>query len=208
MQLANQTATSLRESAESAARVIPRETRVPGESGFWILILGDLTAFALLFCVFVYYRGQDVGLYLDSQLRLNRAFGALNVVLLLTSSWCVVQGVEAFRTRITRRARRCFGAGFLLGAGFVVVKILEYGEKVRESIAASTNEFFMFFYVLTGIHLLHLVIGLGVLAWMRAKSRSGWSTHRDVALVECGGVYWHMVDLLWVALFALLYLLR
>jgi nitric oxide reductase NorE protein len=208
MQLANQAATSHRESAESAAHVIPREGRVPGESGFWVLILGDLTAFALLFCVFVYYRGQDVGLYLDSQLRLNRAFGALNVVLLLTSSWCVVQGVEAFRGRVMWRARRWFGAGFLLGVGFVVVKVLEYGEKVRESIAASTNEFFMFFFVLTGIHLLHLVIGLGVLAWMRAKSGSEWNTHRDVALVECGGVYWHMVDLLWVALFALLYLLR
>jgi heme/copper-type cytochrome/quinol oxidase subunit 3 len=62
-------------------------------------------------------------------------------------------------------------------------------------------------YVLTGIHPLHLVIGLGVLAWMRSKSSSGWSTRRGVALVECGGVYWHMVDLLWVALFALLYLL-
>ena len=208
MQLAKQAATSPGESAGSAARVTPGEIRVPGESGFWILILGDLTAFALLFCVFIYYRGHDVGLYLDSQLRLNRAFGALNVVLLLTSSWCVVQGVEAFRERITQRARRCFGAGFLLGAGFVVVKVLEYGDKVREGIAASTNEFFMFFYVLTGIHLLHLVIGLGVLAWMRAKSRSEWSTHRDVALAECGGVYWHMVDLLWVALFALLYLLR
>ena len=90
----------------------------------------------------------------------------------------------------------------------MAVKVLEYGEKVRDGIVASTNEFFMFFYVLTGIHLLHLVIGLCVLAWMRSKSRREWSSHRDVALVECGGVYWHMVDLLWVALFALLYLLR
>jgi nitric oxide reductase NorE protein len=208
MELANQTATSGRESAGPAAGVTSRETRVPGEPGFWILILGDLTAFALLFCVFVYYRGQDIDLYFDSQLRLNRALGALNVALLLTSSWCVVQGVEAYRARVAQRARRCFGAGLLLGAGFVAVKVLEYGEKVRDGIVASTNEFFMFFYVLTGIHLLHLVIGLGVLAWMRSKSRGEWSSHRDVALVECGGVYWHMVDLLWVALFALLYLLR
>jgi nitric oxide reductase NorE protein len=120
----------------------------------------------------------------------------------------VVQGVEAFRERVTLRPRRCFGAGLLFGGGFVAVKVLEYGEKVRDGIGASTSEFFMFFYVLTGIHLLHLVIGLIVLAWMRAKASSAWRTHRDVALVECGGVYWHMVDLLWVALFALLYLLR
>ena len=208
MPLADQAATSSGDSVEPVPRAGSHETRVPGEAGFWILVLGDLTAFALLFCVFVYYRGQDAGHYLDSQLRLNRAFGALNVVLLLTSSWCVVQGVEAFRERVTLRARRCFGAGLLFGAGFVAVKVLEYGEKIRDGIGVSTSEFFMFFYVLTGIHLLHLLIGLIVLAWMRAKASSAWRTHRDVALVECGGVYWHMVDLLWVALFALLYLLR
>ena len=79
-----------------------RETRVPGESGFWVIILGDLTAFALLFCVYTYYRGLDVGLYLESQERLNRLYGAINVALLLTSSWCVVEGIEAFRRRVTR----------------------------------------------------------------------------------------------------------
>lgn len=183
-----------------------RETRVPGESGFWVIILGDLTAFALLFCVYTYYRGLDVGLYLESQERLSRLYGAINVALLLTSSWCVVEGIEAFRRRVTDRARRLFGAALLLGIGFVLVKVVEYGEKVRDGIVATTNEFFMFYYVLTGIHLLHLLIGLGVLAWMRAKAKSQWSAQRDIELMECGGLYWHMVDLLWVALFTLLYL--
>jgi len=186
----------------------PRDARVPGEPGFWIVILGDLTAFALLFCVFVYYRGNALDLYLGAQARLSRFFGALNVVLLLTSSWCVVQGIEAYRESAALRARRLLGAGLLLGVGFVAVKVLEYSDKVREGISATSNEFFMFYYVLTGIHLLHVVIGLLVLTWMRATARARPSTQRDVALMECGGLYWHMVDLLWVALFALLYLLR
>ena len=139
MPLADQAATSSGDSVEPVPRASSHETRVPGEAGFWILVLGDLTAFALLFCVFVYYRGQDAGHYLDSQLRLNRAFGALNVVLLLTSSWCVVQGVEAFRERVTLRARRCFGAGLLFGAGFVAVKVLEYGEKIRDGIVRNIS---------------------------------------------------------------------
>jgi nitric oxide reductase NorE protein len=181
---------------------------VPGEAGFWIIILGDLTAFALLFCVFVYYRGHDTALYLESQARLNRGYGALNMVLLLTSSWYVVSGVESFRQRAMQRARFLFGIALLLGSSFVAVKVLEYGDKVREGITAGTNEFFMFYFVLTGIHLLHLAIGLLVLAWIRTLSRTASSRERDVVLVECGAVYWHMVDLLWVALFALLYLLR
>ena len=111
------------------------------------------------------------------------------MALLLTSSWCVVEGIEAFRRRVTDRARRLFGAALLLGIGFVLVKVVEYGEKVRDGIVATTNEFFMFYYVLTGIHLLHLLIGLGVLAWMRVKSKSQWSAQRDIELMECGGLY-------------------
>ena len=130
------------------------------------------------------------------------------MVLLLTSSWFVVSGVEAFRRRAAQRARFLFGIALLLGFGFVAVKVLEYGDKVRDGITAGTNEFFMFYFVLTGIHLLHLVIGLLVLVWIRARSRTPGIRERDVVLVECGAVYWHMVDLLWVALFALLYLLR
>jgi len=208
MRMADRTSNPHGTAADATSPAFQRENRVPGEPGFWILILGDLSAFALLFCVFVYYRGHDLAIYLDSQLRLNRICGALNVALLLTSSWFVVEGVEAFRARGTTLARQSFGAALVLGAGFVVVKIFEYREKLHEGIIVTTNEFFMFFYVLTGIHLMHLLIGLGVLGWMRAKSRSTWNSHRDVSLVECGGVYWHMVDLLWVALFALLYLLR
>jgi nitric oxide reductase NorE protein len=207
MQVANQASNRHGEPAEPTATTI-RDARVPGESGFWVIILGDLTAFALLFCVFVYYRAHDVDVYLDSQLRLNRFFGAFNMVLLLTSSWCVASGIEAFRERATKSARRFFSAAFMLGVGFVFVKFLEYREKVHDGLVVTTNEFFMFFYVMTGIHLLHLVIGLIVLGWMRAKSRSQWKAHGEVALMECGGLYWHMVDLLWVAIFALLYLLR
>ena len=205
MQSANRASAPSGESAHPAGQ---RASRIPGESGFWVLILGDLSAFALLFCVFMYYRGTGAELYADSQLRLNRFYGAINVVLLLTSSWCVVEGIEAYRQRLPKRARRMLGAAMLLGAGFVLVKVLEYGEKVRDGIVATTSEFFMFYYVLTGIHLLHLLIGLGVLAWMRAKSRSHWNAQREIELVECGGLYWHMVDLLWVALFTLLYLVR
>jgi nitric oxide reductase NorE protein len=196
------------ESPDAVAAAVRAVPRVPGEPGFWVIIVGDLTAFALLFCVYTFYRGHEVDLYVAAQTRLNRVFGALNMVLLLTSSWFVVAGIDAYREQATQYARRFFSVALLLGAGFVLVKVLEYREKAHEGIVPTTNEFFMFYYVLTGIHLLHLLIGLCVLLWMRSKALSPWRTHHDVALVECGGLYWHMVDLLWVALFALLYLLR
>jgi nitric oxide reductase NorE protein len=207
VQSVDQERLAARASADSMEPVHVRP-RVPGEPGIWVMILGDLTAFALLFGVFLYYRGFDIDVYVESQAQLSRFFGALNMAILVTSSWFVVEGIDAYRERATQRARRFLGIALLLGFGFVLVKILEYAEKVHAGIGVTTNEFFMFYYVLTGIHLLHLLIGLIVLAWMRSKSRSQWSKRSDVALVECGGLYWHMVDLLWVALFALLYLLN
>ena len=78
---------------------------------------------------------------------------------------------------------------------------------LREGFTPATNDFFMFYFVLTGIHLVHLIVGLGVLSWMLARARPP-ADRSAIVLLECGATYWHMVDLLWVVLFALLYLMR
>lgn len=185
-----------------------KKTHLPGEAGLWVLIGGDLLTFGLFFCTFMFYRGQDVDLYRASQLALNRDLGALNTTLLLTSSWLVVNAVAAFRERSTAFASRLFSAAIICGLGFVISKLFEYGEKVRAGILPTTNEFYMFYYAFTGIHLLHVLIGLLVLIFLLARSRRAWTEPSQVRLIEGGAVFWHLVDLLWVVLFALLYLMR
>ena len=184
------------------------ERHLPGEEGVWIFILGDMLIFSLFFCVFMFYRVNDPILFTESQSQLNLHFGALNTLLLLTSSWFVVLGVQAVREDFGTFARKLFGGAFLCGLGFCVAKYFEYGEKIGNGVTLVTNDFFMYYYILTGIHFLHLIIGMGVLVYMWRKSNNSKFNQGDIRNFESGASYWHMVDLLWIVLFPLLYLVK
>jgi len=184
------------------------EVHIPGEPGIWILICGDLLVFSLFFGVFLYSRSQSVEIFRAAQSHLNQAFGALNTLLMLSSSWFVALGVRAARQSLGRSSPRFFAFALLCGAAFVVVKVFEYGEKLRAGITLLTNDFFMYYFVFTGIHLLHVVIGMGVLSALALYSRSGGFTAGKIRNLETGASFWHLVDVLWIVLFPILYLVR
>jgi nitric oxide reductase NorE protein len=179
---------------------------IPGEEGLWVFIFGDLLVFGTFFITYAVSRAQDLGLFHRSQMLLDRRLGLLNTLLLLTSSWCVAQGVAAVR-RGDPRARLLLGAGMACGIGFAIVKAFEYHAKISAGITLNTNEFFIFYYMLTAIHLIHVVIGLGVLGFTFSRFDRQGRFPGPFALIEGAGAFWHLVDLLWVVLFALLYLL-
>lgn len=181
---------------------------LPSEEGVWVFIMGDMTVFALFFSVFVYYRNADVALFAASSAKLNMHYGAINTLLLLASSWFVVLAVSAVRKGLPHLAPKLFGAALACGISFGVVKFFEYGEKIRDGITLTTNDFFMYYFVFTGIHFLHVLIGLGVLSFTIAHCRKHQTGKISMPLVEGSACFWHMVDLLWIVLFPLLYLLR
>jgi nitric oxide reductase NorE protein len=193
---------------ELAAQERRRERRMPAEEGIWVLILGDMMIFSLFFASFLYYRSKQLPLYLDSQAKLDPDFGVAYTLLLLLSSWFVVLAVKTIRAHRPRPAPALFAGAWLCGAGFVALKVVEYGAKVSAGITPLTNEFFMFYFAYTGIHLLHVLIGLGVLVFLLLKSRRTGGTPREMRTFESGGAFWHLVDLLWIVLFPLLYLVR
>jgi nitric oxide reductase NorE protein len=181
--------------------------RIPGESGIWVIIFGDLLVFSLFFGTFAYYRMDEPELFRRAQSDLSQSFGLLNTLLLLTSSWAVAKAIKLARAGDGERARGLVGLAMLLGAGFVVVKAFEYREKLVAGIGPSTNDFFMFYFTYTGIHLLHVFAGLGALAFLRSHIIHP-PEPGTIALIEGCGVFWHLVDILWVVLFAILYLHR
>lgn len=185
-----------------------RDRHLPGEAGVWLFVLGDMCVFAVFFGIFVIYRSRNVELYVRSQAELNQDYGAINTLLLLASSWFVAMAVNAGRSLNTMRATRLFTAAIGCGLGFVIVKYLEWSQKLVNGLGLTTNEFFTFYYMLTGIHLLHVIIGLLVLFILRAKSKTPLATAGDLILLESGATYWHMVDVLWIVLFPLIYLLK
>ncbi len=191
--------------------LLPRQRlqgHIPGEAGIWVFIFGDLLVFALLFGVFVFYRALDVETFTVAQATLNQHYGALNTLLLLASSWFVVMGVDAARRNRSAIASPLLVGAFLCGLGFGVIKFLEYGEKIGAGIGLTTNDFYMFYFMLTGLHFVHVVIGMAVLIAMWLRVRRPAPTGSDVSMLESGASYWHMVDLLWIVLFPLIYLLK
>jgi nitric oxide reductase NorE protein len=168
-----------------------------------------MVVFMVLFAVYLNRRAQDKELFASSQDALNRSFGAVNTVILLTSSLLVVFAVRAMRSdRLRHLASPLTLAGVVVGAGFVVVKVLEYHEKISAGITPSTNDFFMYYFVLTGLHLAHVVIGLAVLVALSRLARVAEPTRTQYAFFEGGACFWHMVDLLWIVIFPLLFLVR
>jgi nitric oxide reductase NorE protein len=182
---------------------------VPGEPGIWVLLFGDMAVFTILFGVYLHRRGENKQLFAQSQDALNRTFGAVNTLVLLTSSLLIVFAVLALRSERWRHlAQRLTLAGVAVGTCFVVIKAFEYHEKVAAGITPSTNEFYMYYFVLTGLHLAHVIIGLGVLLVLSRIARKPEPTPTHLAFFEGGGCFWHMVDLLWIVIFPLLFLVR
>jgi nitric oxide reductase NorE protein len=184
------------------------QRRMPGEEGIWIFIFGDMLVFSLFFATFLYYRGENVALFTESQTHLNQFYGILNTFFMLTSSWFVASALHAARQNRGKVTPICFMLAILCCVGFGVVKVLEYGEKIRVGITLTTNDFYMCYYMFTGIHFLHVIIGTGVLAYLTRISWVGNCDTRTIRNLESGGSFWHVVDLLWIVLFALFYLVK
>jgi nitric oxide reductase NorE protein len=171
-------------------------------------IIADMVIFGVFFGLFTAGRLQNPELFERSAALLDPRLGLLNTVILVTSGWQVVLAVHAAGDADRRAVRRHLALAVLLGAGFAVTKLCEYHDKVSHGITMLSNDFFMFYFVLTGAHFLHYLVGMGVLVflWSRAGMEAvdgplkGW--------IESGGLYWHMVDLLWIVLFPMLYLQR
>jgi nitric oxide reductase NorE protein len=194
---------------QSSLRGQPSRGHVPGEPGVWVLLFGDLMIFTVLFAVYLHQRSANPGLFSQSQESLNRNLGAINTVVLLTSSVLVVLATRAVRSdRWRHYSHKLIVAAAAVGVCFVIVKGIEYHEKVVLGITPSTNEFFMYYFVLTGVHLFHVVVGLLVLAVLSMLVRNQQITSPRLAFVEGGACYWHLVDLLWLVIFPLVFLVR
>jgi nitric oxide reductase NorE protein len=182
---------------------------VPGEPGIWILIFGDMVVFTVLFSVYLNSRGRNEALFAESQAALNKTLGALNTLVLLCSSMLIVLAALAFRSEQRRYLTpRLTVAGAAVGSCFVIIKVIEYHAKVAAGLTPSTNEFYMYYFVLTGLHLAHVIIGLIVLTVLSRLARKPAPTRTHIAFFEGGACFWHMVDLLWLIIFPLFFLVH
>ncbi|HEX4189506.1 MAG TPA: cytochrome c oxidase subunit 3 [Marmoricola sp.] len=180
--------------------------RIPGEEGTWVFLFGDMVVFGVFFTTFLIQRGHAPQLFDRSRQTLNLGIGLANTLVLLTSSLLVATGVRALRDGANQLARRLLVAAFGCGVLFVGLKAVEYTQKVHQGHGPGTNNFYLYYFILTGLHLFHVVIGLGALGFLIRQTGRPELTERRWMVVEGAACFWHLVDLLWIFLFPLLYL--
>ncbi|MBD8561818.1 cytochrome c oxidase subunit 3 [Pseudomonas fluorescens] len=183
-----------------------RTARLVGEPGVWLFVAGDMLLFGLFFTVYAYHYVQNAEAFQQAASRLSLSLGLLNTLLLLTSSRFLAAAVHSARDGHGPSARRCLRAAVTCGLGFVAVKAVEWSGRVLHGDTPMTNDFFMFYYMFTGIHLMHVLAGLCLLCFMLRVARRPVFDSGDIRAMEVGGIIWHLVDLLWIVLFSLFYL--
>lgn len=179
---------------------------IPGRPDIWIFVLIETLIFGSYFVAYMVYRIWNPALFLQAQEQMSQSFGAVNTVILLLSSWLMARAVQSARENRYDAAQRLVFQTLFCGLLFVGSKLLEWSLKIRDGFEFSTNTFFAFYYFLTGIHVVHVLIGFGFLGVVIHQLRD--PSRRSLPTIEAGGVYWHMVDFLWVIIFALLYVMR
>lgn len=179
---------------------------LPGDGHMWVMVLGDLLIFGAYFVIFMVHRAMAPQEFLAAQQHLNLDLGTLNTLVLLTSSWFVARSVQAARAGAPDRALRRIYAGAGLGVLFIGIKVYEWSSEIARGYTLPSGEFFTFYYMLTGVHLFHVGLGLLILGIVVRELRD--PRRRRITVAESGAVYWHMVDLLWIVIFGLLYVMR
>lgn len=184
----------------------PKPVHLPGDGAMWVMVLGDLIIFGAYFLIFMVHRAMAPEEFLQAQQHLNLNIGVLNTVVLLTSSWFIARSVLAARAGDITAALRLTLLGGACGVLFIGIKAYEWWAKIAQGHTMGGNEFFNFYYMLTGVHLFHVTLGLLIIGIVVRELRN--PRKRRMSMVESGAVYWHMVDLLWVVIFGLLYVMR
>ncbi|VVM72436.1 Quinol oxidase subunit 3 [Pseudomonas fluorescens] len=191
-------------SAESGG-VAPRA--LPGDLAMWFFILAELSVFAILILAFAVTQALKPQLFSESRLLLNTSTGLAMTLSLLTAGLFAALAQEHVRHSRPRRGAVFLLAALLVASVYVVLKLSEYRHLLASGLGMEHNTFFTLYWILTGFHFLHVLLGLFILGWLAERCRCGLYDAGNRSGFESGVLYWHMVDLIWVVLFPLVYVL-
>jgi cytochrome c oxidase subunit 3 len=206
---------ALREQFDTAAQQKDASTL-----GMWIFLITEIMFFGGMFLAYTIYRDTYFQVFAQASSSLNAVIGAVNTAVLLCSSFTMVLAVRAAQLGKRDMLVICLILTLLLGIVFLGVKAYEWNEKFQEHHVPGptfhlegTGEqghaqlFFSLYFAMTGLHALHMVIGCGILGWLVLASLKGKFTPDYMTPVDIAGLYWHFVDIIWIFLFPLLYLI-
>ncbi|MCG8372776.1 MAG: cytochrome c oxidase subunit 3 family protein [Balneolales bacterium] len=193
--------------------------------GMWVFLVNEILFFGGLFCAYIIFRAWYPELFYQAAYELNKVLGGVNTVVLIVSSLTVALAIRSAQTNNIKWLKRNLLFTILLAVVFLVIKAFEYEHKFHYGIAPGSfwdpspevleridhpkaNIFFSIYYALTGVHALHVLVGIGLIFWIYLRARKNEFSSEYFTPVEIVGLYWHLVDLIWIFLFPLLYLIE
>jgi cytochrome c oxidase subunit 3 len=187
--------------------------------GMWIFLVTEVLFFGGLFLVYTVYRSQYPDAFAAASHELDVTLGTINTAVLITSSLTMALAVHAAQLGQRKTLMLFLVATMILGGIFLGIKSVEYYHKFIEHHVPGpafrfekeyfrhAQIFFSLYFLMTGLHALHMVIGFGIMLWMLIWAWRGTITREYYSPIEISGLYWHFVDIVWIFLFPLLYLL-
>jgi len=175
--------------------------------GVWLFLVTEILLFGGLFVTYIVYRAVTPEIFHEGSHHLNRILGAVNTVVLICSSFTMAMAVHKTQHGDRNRANQYLLLTLFFAACFMIVKYVEYTHKFHEGLLPGTSLFFSLYFMMTGLHGIHVAAGMGLIAWVLIRSNRGHFGPKYYTPVEMTGIYWHLVDLIWIYLFPLLYLI-
>jgi nitric oxide reductase NorE protein len=173
---------------------------LPGDPMMWVLVFSELVAFGLFLGAFIVARAVKPAVFASGQTTLDLTLAGYNTIVLVASGWAAAKAAASAHADDGRRARLWLVLAMALGGAFVTIKLVEYAHEIGGGVGLETSVFFTLYFLLTGFHLLHVVLGIVILAVVCRGA--------DPVHVETGTVFWHMVDLVWIVMFPIVYLVH
>jgi cytochrome c oxidase subunit III len=191
-----------------------------GKIGMWLFLVTEILLFGGLFVGFAIMQSKHPQAFLEAHRHLDRMLGFINTVVLLTSSYTMVMAVHSARTDRRKRVIVYLLLTLMCASVFLGIKYIEYSHKFHEGLlpgrfyshkgdtVPGQFMFFSFYFMMTGLHGIHILGGMAVIAWVLRRAARGDFSHGYYTPVDLVGLYWHLVDLIWIYLFPLLYLIK
>lgn len=175
--------------------------------GMWLFLATEVLFFGGLFCAFAVFHVEYFEMFHQGSKLLNWKLGGFNTLVLLISSYTMARAVDAAQRGNNKAVYRWLVPTLLCACVFLVVKFFEYKAKVDHGLFPPPNIYFGLYFCLTGLHGIHVVVGMGLIVWLMKLAKANRFSETYYTPVEVCGLYWHLVDLIWIYLFPLLYLI-
>ncbi len=196
---------------------VPGYDPIASRMGMWLFLFTELLLFGALFIAFAAYLSKYPTYFAEGSNSLNVPVGAFNTVVLLTSSLTMALAIAALQRGDKNLSIKMLNATVLFAGVFCVIKAFEWGAKIELGIYPGSatlaamdqgkQAFYNMYYTMTGFHALHVIIGAGLILWVKKRTLDDRVNPKRLVLMENIGLYWHLVDLVWIFLFPLYYLI-